>query len=299
MTVFFIAVTLAVAMCAASAFVILVVAGDRSATAARLSDLGVPAREKSGYRLRDTISLLTRPLAPFRNRLRSSDDELTYRLGLAGYRKPEDADTFLTAKLLTPVIGVLLATFTGSGNFALFALLLGGVGFFVPDLILIRAISKRKAALGRALPDVMDLLVICMEAGLGMDQAVLKIAHETGSVHPELGEELLTISREQRAGKPRIDAWRSMADRIDLDTVRQFVAMLTQTERLGTPVARALGQFADSLRTDRLMQAEERAAKTTIKLIFPLVFFIFPALFVVLLGPAAISIMKGLQQTTK
>ena len=111
-------------------------------------------------------------------------------------------------------------------------------------------------------------------------------------------DELLTISREQRAGKQRIEAWRAMADRVDVDTVRQFVTMLTQTERLGTPIARALGQFADSLRATRLILAEERAAKTTVKLIFPLVFFIFPALFVVLLGPAAIAIMQGLQQTT-
>ena len=144
----------------------------------------------------------------------------------------------------------------------------------------------------------MDLLMICMEAGLGMDQAVIKIANEMASVYPELSDELLTISREQRAGKQRIEAWRAMADRVDVDTVRQFVTMLTQTERLGTPIARALGQFADSLRATRLILAEERAAKTTVKLIFPLVFFIFPALFVVLLGPAAIAIMQGLQQTT-
>ena len=98
------------------------------------------------------------------------------------------------------------------------------------------------------------------------------------------------LSREQRAGKPRVEAWRSMADRVDLDSVRQFSSMLAQSERLGTPIARALGQFADDLRTKRLTEAEERAAKTTIKLIFPLVLFIFPAMFVVILGPAAIAL---------
>ena len=102
------------------------------------------------------------------------------------------------------------------------------------------------------------------------------------------------IGREQRAGKPRIEAWRSMAERVDLDTVRQFVAMLAQTDKLGTPIAKALGQFADTLRTKRLLNAEENAAKTTIKLVFPLVFFIFPAMFVVLLGPAAITLMQSL-----
>jgi len=133
-----------------------------------------------------------------------------------------------------------------------------------------------------------------MEAGLGLDQAVLRVAEEMELVCPELSEELLIISREQRAGKPRLEAWRSMADRVDLDTIRQFVAMLVQTEKLGTPIARALGIFADSLRTKRMLTAEENAAKTTIKLIFPLVFFIFPAIFVVLLGPAAITLMQGL-----
>ncbi len=132
-----------------------------------------------------------------------------------------------------------------------------------------------------------------------MDQAVLRVAEEIELVSPELSEELLIISREQRAGKPRLEAWRSMANRVDLDTVRQFVAMLAQTEKLGTPIARALGQFADSLRTKRLLTAEENAAKTTIKLVFPLVFFIFPAIFVVLLGPAAITLMQGLDQTAR
>lgn len=137
-------------------------------------------------------------------------------------------------------------------------------------------------------------MVICMEAGLGMDHAVLRIAREMEMVYPEMSEELLIISREQRAGKPRVEAWRRMADRVDIETIRQFAAMLIQTDRLGTPIANALGQFADALRSQRMMEAEERAAKTTIKLIFPLVFFIFPAIFVVLLGPAAIALIQAL-----
>jgi tight adherence protein C len=176
----------------------------------------------------------------------------------------------------------------------LWSLLLGAAGFFAPDIFLIYAMNRRKAKLALALPDVMDLMVICMEAGLGMDHAVLRIAKEMELVYPEMSEELMIISREQRAGKPRVDAWRSMADRVDLETVRQFAAMLIQTDRLGTPIAHALGQFADALRTQRLMEAEERAAKTTIKLIFPLVFFVFPAIFVVLLGPAAIALIQTL-----
>jgi len=297
MTILFLAISLAITICGVGALILLAAGGDRSATETRLSELTAPSEAQAQFRLRDLILLLSRPLAPFRNRLQSTDEELAHRLGLAGYRNPENIDIFLSAKLLTPVLGVLIATFTGS-NFVVLALFLAGAGYFVPDLVLIGLINKRKARIGAALPDAMDLLMICMEAGLGMDQAVIKIANEMASVYPELSDELLTISREQRAGKQRIEAWRAMADRVDVDTVRQFVTMLTQTERLGTPIARALGQFADSLRATRLILAEERAAKTTVKLIFPLVFFIFPALFVVLLGPAAIAIMQGLQQTT-
>jgi tight adherence protein C len=216
-------------------------------------------------------------------------------LAVAGYRKPEDADTFLSLKLLAPIVGVLLATFAGAGNFLLYSIILAVLGFFAPDMWLFTAIKRRKTRIGKALPDALDLLVICMEAGLGIDQAVIRIAGEIKPIHPELSEELVIIGREQRAGKPRLDAWRSMADRVDLDTVRQFVAMLVQTERLGTPIARALGTFADGLRIKRLMLAEEQAAKTTVKLIFPLAIFIFPALFVVLLGPGVLSMMKTFQ----
>ena len=294
MSVLFIAIFAGVALLAVSALLILAVAGEQSPTEARLAELRSLPAPRSRYQVGDLLSLLTQPLAPFRDWLRSRDDELAYRLGVAGYRKPEDVDTFLSAKLLTPVVGVLLATFTGRDNMLLWSLLLGAAGFFAPDIFLISAMNRRKSKLALALPDVMDLMVICMEAGLGMDHAVLRIAKEMELVYPEMSEELLIISREQRAGKPRVDAWRSMADRVDLETVRQFAAMLIQTDRLGTPIAHALGQFADALRTQRMMEAEERAAKTTIKLIFPLVFFIFPAIFVVLLGPAAIALIQTL-----
>jgi tight adherence protein C len=129
-----------------------------------------------------------------------------------------------------------------------------------------------------------------------MDQSVLKIAQEMKPVCPPLADELTIISREQRAGMPRLDAWRNMADRVNVDIVRQFVGMLTQSEKFGTPVARSLAVFAEALRTKRTLQAEEMAAKTAIKLVFPLMFCIFPAMFVVLLGPAVISIMNAFQQ---
>ena len=292
----------ALALFAAMALVVMMVVGERSATENRLAalqaqyDPEVAAEAADNFGPQDAFAVVTRPLAPFRDWLRSRDNELIYRLTLAGFRNPGAADTFLSFKLLCPLAGLLLSTFFwGTGNFFFIALLLLVGGFFVPDMFLFRAIGQRKLKIGRALPDVLDLLVICMEAGLGIDQATLKIAQETQRIYPELSEELFIVGYEQRAGKPRLEAWRSMSERVDLDTVRQFVAMLVQTDRLGTPIAKALGTFADGLRTKRLLMAEEQAAKTTVKLIFPLAIFIFPALFIVLLGPGVLTVLKALE----
>ena len=309
MQLMLIAVLAAVAIFAAVALLILTVVGNRSAAESRLAalrpiaefgaapeaGLEVPAPPK--FRPQDALELLTRPLAPFRDWLRSRDEDLSYRLNLGGFRNPGDADTFLSCKLLGPIVGILLATFAGADEFLYAALLLGVAGFFAPDIYLFRAIGRRKQKIGNALPDALDLLVICMEAGLGIDQATLRIAKEIEPVYPDLSEELFITAYEQRAGKPRLEAWRSMSDRLDLENVRQFVAMLVQTERLGTPIARSLGIFADTLRTKRLMLAEERAAKTTVKLIFPLAIFIFPALFIVLLGPGILSVLKAIENS--
>lgn len=304
MQLVFIAVLAALAIFAAVALIIFMVVGNRSPAESRLaalrpiSEVGeTPDVDVSPmFRPQEVFELLTRPLAPFRDWLRSRDDDLSYRLSLAGFRNPGDTDTFLSCKLLGPIIGILLATFAGADEFLYAALLLGVVGFFAPDIFLFRAIAKRKQKIGNALPDALDLLVICMEAGLGIDQATLRIAKEIEPVYPALSEELFITAYEQRAGKP-LEAWRAMSVRVDLDTVRQFVAMLVQTERLGTPIARSLGIFADTLRTKRMMLAEERAAKTTVKLIFPLAIFIFPALFIVLLGPGILSVLKAIENS--
>ena len=293
-----IAVFLAFGLFCAIALILMTVVGQRSPIQTRLANLRVSSADadvdvtEPSSGATSLLESLTQPLAPFRNWLKSNDQELAYRLSIAGFRKKQDVDTFLSCKIALPIIGIVLSTFASLHDFLLYALFLGVLGYFAPDMFLIYAINKRKTKIGRALPDALDLLVICMEAGLGIDQAVIRIANEMAPGQPELAEEFFIIGREQRAGKARIDAWRSMADRVDLESVRQFVGMLAQTERLGTPIARALSQFADGLRTKRLMQAEEHAAKTTIKLIFPLTIFIFPAIFIVLLGPGVISIMK-------
>jgi len=172
--------------------------------------------------------------------------------------------------------------------------LLSAVGFLAPDLWLTTAIARRRERVRLSLPDALDLLVICMEAGLGLDQAMIRVGRELAISNPDLSDEFLLINLEQRAGKPRLEAWRNMAERTDLEVVRSFVSMLVQTERFGTPISKSLSTFADGLRLKRRQRAEELAAKTTIKMIFPLALFIFPSMFIVLLAPAIISISRNL-----
>src|SRR5438876_4917843 len=234
---------------------------------------------------------------PVRGLITGSDEDLAYRLTLAGFRKPEHIEIYTALKMLLPVFAIAAGSFF-SNMFT--AIVVGSLaGFFGPDLILSNLVSRRQDSIRRALPDALDLLVICMEAGLGIDQAMVRVGEEIRLTSPALADEFQIINREQRAGKPRLDAWRSMAERVDIDFVRQFVAMLVQTERFGTPIANALGQFSDTLRTRRTQAAEEVAAKAGVKLLIPLVLFIFPMIFVVALGPAIIALHKLFSETLK
>jgi tight adherence protein C len=241
---------------------------------------------------------ITSLFKPFRDLVSGFDQDLAYKLTLAGFRKPEHVEIFTAVKLLLPVAGIVIGTFIASNMVT--AVLVGAVaGFFLPDLVLSYLVTRRQTNIRIALPDALDLLVICMEAGLGIDQAMVRVGEEMAVTAPSLAEEFQIINREQRAGKPRLDAWRSMAERLDIEFVRQFVTMLVQTERFGTPIAHALGVFADTLRSRRMQAAEEVAAKTGVKLLFPLVLFIFPSIFVVSLGPAIINLQKMFQEIAK
>ena len=241
---------------------------------------------------------ITSLFKPFRGLVSGFDQDLAYKLTLAGFRKPEHVEIFTAVKLLLPVVGIVMGTFFSSNMVT--AVLVGAVaGFFLPDLVLSYLVTRRQTNIRMALPDALDLLVICMEAGLGIDQAMVRVGEEMAVTAPSLAEEFQIINREQRAGKPRLDAWRSMAERLDIEFVRQFVTMLVQTERFGTPIAHALGVFADTLRSRRMQAAEEVAAKTGVKLLFPLVLFIFPSIFVVSLGPAIINLQKMFQELAK
>jgi len=241
------------------------------------------------------VDWLAKPFTLFRRLFSSEPDpDLVRRLMLAGYRKPAHVDIFLGARLVLPVALGCLSAILFSTNIFLFLMTLV-VGFFIPDFWLNLAVKKRRERIRISLPDGLDLLAICIEAGLGLDQGIVRVGQELRLSHPDLSDELLQINLEQRAGAPRIAAWQSFAARADSENVRSFVAMLVQTDRFGTPISKSLGSFSDTLRTQRRQKAEELAAKTTIKLIPPLVFFIFQSIGIVILVPAAISILENLK----
>ncbi len=220
--------------------------------------------------------------------------EIKRRLVEAGIRSADATDFFFGAQGLGLILGIAGASFIPV-NTIFWILTFGVLGFMAPDFWLTRAAKKRKERIRKSIPDAIDLLVICVDAGLGLDQALLRVGEELDVSHPDINEEFRRVNLEQRAGTPRLEAWRGLADRTRIDEFAAFVTMLTQTDRFGTPILKALASFAEDLRTKRRQLAEEAASKTKIKIIFPLVLCIFPCIFVVLLAPALISISAGLK----
>jgi tight adherence protein C len=237
---------------------------------------------------------LARPFGLLRRLFSGAPDpQIVRRLMLAGYRKPFHADVFVGSRLVLPIIAGLTVAFFVRGNVILWFILALVLAFMAPDFWLNYTINKRRRQIELSLPDTLDLLAICMEAGLGLDQAIVRVGQEMRLGHPALSEELIQINLEQRAGNPRVGAWRNMADRVGVESVRSFVNMLVQTERFGTPISKSLGTFSEALRTQRRQRAEELAAKTTIKLVLPLALLIFPCIFIVIIAPAVINLMKS------
>src|SRR5262245_5824375 len=283
-------------------FLFLLLMPRASAAGALLQEVTRPVRQADAPAWRSALDVdyLAKPFTLIRSLFTPEPDpQLVRRLMLAGYRKPAHADIFLGSRLAIPaVLGLLIALFIGS-NTIIFFLIAVVVGFFVPAFWLSWAINKRRDQIRLSLPDGLDFLAICIEAGLGLDQAIIRLGQELMVSHRALSEELLQINFEQRAGVPRITAWKTFADRVDLENVRSFVAMLIQTDRFGTPISKSLGNFSDALRTQRRQKAEELAAKTNIKLLFPLDLFIGRSMGIVLLGPAALSLVKNFENAFK
>lgn len=234
---------------------------------------------------------------PFEKILPKNEKEVSIvqkRLIRAGYREPSNVRLFYGAKVLLPLLLCVIAAVTGassfSGPFIYVAAL--GLGFLVPDFWLGKRITARQLKVRLGLPELLDLLVVCIEAGLGLDQALARAAEELGVSQPTIADELNLLILEQRAGQPRAEAWRRLAERVDIDVIRALVSAIIQADQFGTSIAKTLRVHSDTLRVQRRQRVEEQAAKTTVKLVFPLVLFIFPSLFVVTLGPAMITMSQ-------
>jgi tight adherence protein C len=222
----------------------------------------------------------------------SENPKLAERFLTAGLRGKSASDMFFAAQFLVPILGLIAGSFIPD-NTIFWCFALAVIGYMSPDFWLTWKTNKRKKKIQRSMPDAIDLLVICVDAGLGLDQACLRVGEELAISHPEINQEFSQVNLAQRAGQPRLEAWKNLAERTRIDEFLQFVSMLNQTERFGTPIAKALARFSEELRTRRRQKAEEAATKTKIKIIFPLVLFIFPCIFIVLLAPAILSIIQG------
>lgn len=220
----------------------------------------------------------------------------------AGYRSGKAPVFYTGAKLLLAITAVVLIAmipvkalgFPTATNLIFYYLLAATCAYYAPSLWLKRAIANRQDNLQRAIPDALDLMVVCVEAGLGLDQALARVGEDVKQAHPELGDELNILSLELRTGVQRQEALRNLAHRTNLEEVKNLVALLVQTDRFGTSIGQALRVHADSMRTTRKLKAEELAAKLPVKLLLPLIFFIFPSMFVVTIGPAVIKMIRVL-----
>ena len=249
----------------------------------------------------DKPSWLSEAMASFGKLLPATGANATSKLQLmctrAGYRRADSILAIRAMKVLMPIIMVGLALVTGAYTFSPFFILLlaAFIGYLIPDWWLSWRIKARQHRLRLSLPDGLDLLVICVEVGLGLDQALMRVANELQIVHPELSEELQLVTAEMRVGKTRIEALRELGRRTGLEDIKSLVGMLIQTERFGTSIAQSLRIHSEDLRTKRRQRAEELSAKTSVKMVPVLVVFIFPALMAVILGPAIILLMRTMK----
>ena len=220
---------------------------------------------------------------------------LRQRLVQAGYRRNEAVTIFFGIRVL---FALLIFAFCATPILARPNMMMAlgglGLGYILPGMVLARLAKRRAHRIRLSLADALDLLVVSVEAGLGLDQALTRVGSELKFAYPELAEELNLINLELRAGKPRAEALRNLADRTGVDDLSALVTMLIQTDKFGTSVAASLRVYSETLRTKRRQRAEEAAAKTGVKMVFPLVFCIFPAIWVVTIGPAAIKFVQVL-----
>ena len=219
--------------------------------------------------------------------------KLQRMMARAGYHTLTPLALYTLGQVVCPLVfGALPLLFGSFLQVWPVIIILGCFGWLLPGLIVGRKTAARQKVIQNGLPDALDLMIVCLEAGSGIDQAIMKVSDELDLAYPALAEEFRMLLTETRAGKPRLEAFRNFSSRTGVDDVRALVAMLVQTDRFGTSVSQALRTHAETSRTKRRQRAEERAAKIGVKLVFPLVFCLFPAFFVVTLGPAVIKFIR-------
>ena len=263
----------------------------------RLRTIGAPAPATGlvvdGTGLTDALSPLAKRIATIVPASPADLGLLRRRLTTAGYRDVSAAIWFSLVRVVAPIVlsGIAFVYFgwTRGWMYVVGAFL---AGLLAPGFWLDRKVRLRQKAIRNGLPDALDLLIVSLEAGSSLDQAIVKAGEELVGPHPALAEEMRLITTEIRAGKPRSEALKNFADRTRVSDVRSLVSMLLQTDRFGTSLAQALRIHASTSRTKRRQIAEEKAAKVGVKLVFPLVFFLFPALYTVILGPLVIRILR-------
>jgi tight adherence protein C len=255
--------------------------------------------ESSGSAIGGVTKHVKQVLISMGERLPRSPAEMSRqerKLAQAGYRRKDAVLLLNGAHIAAALVALTVSVASGFMLRHTFLALVVSVfaGAAIPDLWLKKAIAKRKENIQFALPDAMDLAVIAVEAGLGLDQALMRVGEEIHVAHPALADELRLRNLEINMGRSRSDALRNLADRTGVEDLKALVAILIQTDRFGTSVGQALRTFSDSLRVKRRQRAEELAAKLAIKMVVPMVVFIFPGVFIVILGPAFIAIIRDL-----
>ncbi|MCH7884035.1 MAG: type II secretion system F family protein [Planctomycetes bacterium] len=265
------------------------------------SDIRRRAKESVAKRVIKSVAPIA--VRPMQKQDAEKMSRLRIKLATGGFRSDTAPTTFLASKTIMAVIlGLAAAAFVWAKGYA-FPNAIGitmigvGLGFLAPDLWLSSAISKRSELIRNGLPDTLDLLVITVESGLGLDAAFQRVGDDMKYVHPALSEELQLVTLETQMGIPRSEALANFGARSGVEEARSLVAIVNQAERFGTSIARALRNQSDSLRVKRRQRAEERAQKTSVKLMAPLILFIFPAILVVLAGPAALKMIEALSNT--
>ena len=245
-------------------------------------------------------NVLSRSGSKISDETSSNYSHVRLKLLRAGITNPKIPSVFWGTKLWSPIMFVtgfiLLRIFVfqllSPQVTAGLVIAVGILGFYAPEVFLFLKANYRKNKINKGLPDALDLLVVCVEAGLGLDSAFKRVSDEMALTNPQLGGEFKLLNLELMAGKPRKSALRNLAMRANLDSLNSLITLMIQTDKFGTSVAKALKVFADSFRTKRFQIAEEKAAKLPVKMLFPLIFFIFPSFLVVLIGPSIIEIYE-------